>query len=89
MISGDPLSRAVRESHLFPPLVASMLSVAERTGQLEPALAKAAAYFQHELLLAAERLGRIIEPVVLGVLMALFMLIFFLPIYSSVATFGG
>lgn len=90
--AGEPLSNAVRESPFFPPLVSHLIGVGESTGQLEELLLKGSRYFQEDVLLTLEQLQRLLEPAILfclGVAVAIFLLVVFLPIYAIIGGIGG
>lgn len=92
VMGGEPLSRALEESRLFPSLVTMIVTVGEQTGKLDVVLAKASRFYDQEIALALRSVERLIEPVVLlmlGILMGIFILVFFLPIYSAIGSFPG
>lgn len=91
VIQGELLSQAVRETELFPRLVSQMIYIGETTGNMSFLLLKAAVYFQQEVATTAERVKQLIEPFILiflGIVVALFVLIFFVPIYAALSQFG-
>lgn len=60
---GTSLSRAVERSGVFPPLMADLVRVGERTGRMADALAKAAQRFDRQLSKQIDRLSMLIQPV--------------------------
>lgn len=77
---GETLSRPLKESPVFPPLVAQMIAIGEETGSLDYMLAKVAEFYDSELEYATERLKTLIEPV-----MILFLSIVVGSIVASIA----
>ena len=83
---GELLSEAFRRGKMFPELVGSMLSIAEKTGQLELLLTKTYSYLTIDIKYSLEKFRQSIGPMLillLGVVITFFILIFFLPIYSG------
>ena len=66
--NGKPLSKAISENDLFPPIVAQMLSVGEETGQTDTVLVKVADFYEEEVDVAIEGLSSIIEPVMIVIM---------------------
>lgn len=60
---GTSLSRALERSGVFPPLMADLVRVGERTGRMADALAKAAQRFDRQLTKQIDRLSMLIQPV--------------------------
>jgi len=74
--NGKSLSSAIeRETELFPPIVAQMLSVGEETGQTDTVLVKVAEFYEEEVDLSIEGLSAIIEPVMIVIMGAMVGLI--------------
>jgi len=66
--NGKPLSVAISNDPLFPPIVAQMLSVGEETGQTDTVLVKVADFYEEEVDVAIEGLSSIIEPVMIVIM---------------------
>lgn len=84
--NGSSISEALMQNERFPRLVGTMLMVAEKTGSFAPALQKGTSYFILEVETAMETIQSLITPIVLGILgilVAVFILIFFVPIYTA------
>lgn len=82
---GESLSAAFHNS--FPPLLIRMLSIAEKTGELDSALLNAVQFYERDILDAVERLHVLIEPIltlILGSILAWVMLSVLDPIYQLV-----
>jgi general secretion pathway protein F len=65
---GQSIAAPLRESGQFPPLVTHMIAIGEKTGELEPMLAKVADAFDQEVERTLEALTSILEPVMIVVL---------------------
>ncbi len=63
--SGDTLAAPMAAGKCFPPLLTEMVRVGEETGTLDQTLERAANFYEKEVSYTVERLGTIIEPVLL------------------------
>ncbi|MFA5177466.1 MAG: type II secretion system F family protein [Candidatus Omnitrophota bacterium] len=82
---GEPISRPLAKSGVFPPMVTRMISVGEQTGQLEKMLSKIADFYDEQVDTAASGLTSMIEPLViafLGVVIGGIVIALFLPIFK-------
>ena len=82
---GEPISRPLAKSGVFPPMVTRMISVGEQTGQLEKMLSKIADFYDAQVDAAASALTSMIEPLViafLGVVIGGIVIALFLPIFK-------
>jgi general secretion pathway protein F len=82
---GSDIATPLRESGYFPPLVSHMISIGERTGQLEDMLIRVADVYDNDVQTSVEGLTSLVEPliiVVLGVLALGIMLSILLPIFE-------
>ncbi len=68
IVIGQPLSRPVEESGLFPPMVYHMIRIGEETGNTEDMLAKLADYYDEEVEMAVQSLMAALEPMIIVVL---------------------
>ena len=71
IIIGQPLSRPLEQSGLFPPMVYHMTRIGEETGATEEMLAKQADYYEEEVESAVASLMAAMEPVIIIVLAAI------------------
>lgn len=88
--AGMRLSQPIHENHLFPPIVAHMVSVGEETGNLPILLEKLANYYDTEVEYSLTTFASLIEPVmifVLGGMVGFVLIAVFLPIYQLVSKF--
>ena len=86
---GATIAAPLQASGYFPPLVAHMISVGEKTGRLEEILLRVADHYDNEVRSSVEGLTSLVEPVII-VLMAVvvfgIMLAVLLPIFELNAT---
>ena len=59
---GEPISRPLAKSGVFPPMVTRMISVGEQTGQLEKMLSKIADFYDEQVDAAVTSLTSMMEP---------------------------
>lgn len=88
---GEPLSKPLSKSGVFPPMVCRMISVGEQTGQLEKMLSKIADFYDDQVDAAATALTSMIEPMViafLGVVIGGIVISLFLPIFKITELVG-
>lgn len=82
---GEPISRPLSKSGVFPPMVCRMIGVGEQTGQLEKMLSKIADFYDEQVDAATAALTSLIEPLVitfLGVVIGGIVISLFLPIFK-------
>lgn len=65
---GQPLSRPLQDSKLFPPMVYHMIRIGEETGNTEEMLDKLADYYEEEVEMATQTLMAALEPMIIVVL---------------------
>ena len=83
--SGSPLSSSLNKTNLFPPLVIQMITVGEKTGNLDAMLAKVADYYDEEVDNAVNNLTQMLEPaliVFLGIVVGTLVVAMYLPIFN-------
>ncbi len=66
--NGVALSKPLRMSGLFPPMVVHMVSIGEETGNLEDMLESIAEYYEEEVAEATEQMMAVMEPMIILVL---------------------
>lgn len=79
---GTPLTDAIRDSGIFPPLVIQMVLTGEKAGSLDEMLLEVTDYYEREIDYSISRLSSYIEPILtvaLGVMVVFFALAVFLP----------
>jgi type IV pilus assembly protein PilC len=80
----QPLAAA---SHVFPPMVTSMVSIGEETGALDTMLNKVADYYEREVDEAVDQLTAALEPIMivfLGAIVGLIVAGMFLPMFAII-----
>ena len=66
--NGVALSKPIKMSGLFPPMVVHMTSIGEETGNLEDMLENVAEYYEEEVAEATEQMMAVMEPLIIVVL---------------------
>ena len=66
--NGVSLSKPIKMSGLFPPMVTHMVSIGEETGELENMLENIAEYYEEEVAEATEQMMAVMEPLIIVVL---------------------
>ena len=82
---GEPISKPLSKSGVFPPMVTRMIGVGEQTGKLELMLTKIADFYDEQVDAATQALTSLIEPLViafLGVVIGGIVISLFLPIFK-------
>jgi len=82
---GEPISKPLARSGVFPVMVTRMIGVGEQTGQLEKMLSKIADFYDEQVDVAAGALTSLIEPLViafLGIVIGGIVIALFLPIFK-------
>jgi len=83
--NGEPISKPLAKSGVFPPMVTRMINVGEQTGQLEKMLSKIADFYDEQVDAATSALTSMIEPLViafLGIVIGGIVIALFLPIFK-------
>ncbi|WP_239077549.1 type II secretion system F family protein [Geobacter sp. SVR] len=91
ILNGSLISESLKEQEIFPNLVLRMISIGETSGTLDTQLRFLSGYYAKKLNDATESLGKLIEPLVMLVIGALFAVIIMglmLPIYDLVSKMG-
>lgn len=88
---GSRISDAIGKEKVFPTLVTRMIEVGESSGNLDKQFAHLSEHYLKKLDDVSQKIGTMIEPIVIGVIGSLFALIIMgllLPIYDLVAKIG-
>jgi len=86
---GAPLSESLQRTGEFPALLIDLVVVGEEIGDLPTALARAGERYDRELTRRSDRLGNLIQPVVILLLAALIGLLAYLMITAIFHTISG
>jgi type IV pilus assembly protein PilC len=65
---GEPMSKALMDHPVFPPLVTQMIAVGEETGALDTLLGKLAGFYEQEVQATVDALTALLEPLMIVVL---------------------
>lgn len=68
VMRGVPLSRPLKTSGLFPPMIIHMVSIGEETGSIETMLENVANYYEEDVQLATETMMTMMEPAIIMVM---------------------
>lgn len=82
---GESLSAPLAKSTVFPPMVTRMISIGEKSGQLEKMLSKIAEFYDDQVDAAVAGLTSIIEPLIigfLGIVVGFIVIALFMPILN-------
>lgn len=82
---GESIAAPLTKSGVFPPMVTRMISIGEKSGQLEKMLTKIAEFYDDQVDTAVNGLTSIIEPLIIGVLgivVGFIVIALFMPIIS-------
>lgn len=87
---GIGLSRSLRQSRIFPPMLSHMVGVGEETGSLDEMLSKTADFYDREVDLAIKNLTTAIEPIIMlfvGVIVAFIVAAIMIPMFNMGSAF--
>ena len=82
---GQPLSRPLRTSGIFPPMIVHMVGIGEETGNLEEMLDNVADYYDEEVTMATEQMTALLEPLVI-VFLAVIVVAIIAAVYAPMMT---
>lgn len=88
ILIGESISQSLKEENVFPPLLIRLVSVGETSGRLEEQLSFLNNHYTAYLQEYSNRLGKIIEPVMLGVIglfFAIVILSLLIPLYDLIS----
>ncbi len=92
IVNGEGISDSFNKAGIFPSFVVRMINVGEQSGTLTDQLTYIAEHYQNRLALLVSTIGKMIEPIVIVMAGAMFMVIvigLFLPIYDLISTVSG
>ena len=82
---GQTLSRPLKSSGLFPPMIVHMVGIGEETGNLEEMMDNVADYYDEEVTMATEQMTALLEPLVI-VFLAVIVVAIIAAVYSPMMT---
>jgi type IV pilus assembly protein PilC len=83
--AGGSISAPLRESAIFPAMVAQMMAVGEETGNLDTMLSKVADFYEDEVAAAVKALTSILEPlmiVIVGGIVGFIVIAMYMPMFK-------
>ena len=89
--AGSMISEALKKYKVFPPMVIRMIQIGETSGTLDEQFAYLSDYYLKKLDDVSEKLGKMIEPIVISVIGLIFAFIIvglLFPIYDLITTIG-
>jgi MSHA biogenesis protein MshG len=92
VLEGKALSEALLGKRMFPPLVIRMVAIGEASGNLEGTLGEIVRLYEREIRYMAKSMTTMIEPILtiaLGLMVLVFALGVFLPMWQSLRLFLG
>lgn len=84
---GEMLTRSLKKSKVFPPMVTQMITVGEETAQLDRMLSKIADFYDDEIEAALTNLSSVLEPLIiilLGVILGTILVALYMPLFDLV-----
>lgn len=91
IVSGNRIADALRKHKVFPSLVVRMVDIGETSGNLDDQFAFLSDYYFKRLDDVSQKMGKIIEPVliaVIGTMFAVIIISLMLPVYDMISTLG-
>lgn len=91
IMTGNPISESLKEENIFPSLVIRLINVGETSGRLGEQLDFLNRYYTSYLQEYSARLGKIIEPVMIGVIGLFFLIVIISllsPLYDLISKLG-
>jgi type IV pilus assembly protein PilC len=88
---GESIAAPLSKSGIFPPMVVRMISIGEKTGELEKMLAKISDFYEEQVDTAVGSLTSLIEPLIiafLGIVIGGIVICMFLPIVQITQLIG-
>jgi len=88
---GSRISDALKQHKIFPPMVVRMVNIGETSGNLDTQFSFLSEYYIKRLDDISERLGKMIEPIlisIVGIIFILMIMAVLLPVYDLVSKIG-
>jgi type IV pilus assembly protein PilC len=89
---GEPMTQALANYPVFPPMVTQMMAVGEETGALDELLLKVAMFYDDEVSRTVDALTSLLEPlliVVLGGAVGSMVISLYLPMFDIIKLVGN
>ncbi|MCS7203427.1 MAG: type II secretion system F family protein [Thermodesulfovibrio sp.] len=91
ILAGERISKSLKEQKIFPSLVIRLVDVGEASGRLEEQLGFLNTYYTNHLQEYSARLGKIIEPIMIGIIGLFFAIVIvslLSPLYDLITKLG-
>lgn len=91
VLAGSTISEAMQRERVFPPMLLRMVHIGENSGTLEKQFAFLSQHYVKKLEQISQRLGKMLEPIIiifLGILFAVIIIGLLLPIYDLISNVG-
>lgn len=86
---GVPLSRTIRDTVVFPPMVDSMIKIGEESGALDDILNRCADFYDEEVEVAIQKMTELLQPimiVIMAVIVGFIVISIALPMFDMMST---
>ncbi|MEA2282544.1 MAG: type pilus assembly protein PilC [Solirubrobacteraceae bacterium] len=83
--SGGSIAAPLKDTSIFPPMVAQMIAVGEETGNLDTMLSKVADFYEDEVAAAVKALTSILEPIMIvlvGAIVGFVVIAMYMPLFK-------
>ena len=83
--AGGSIATPLKDTPIFPPMVAQMIAVGEETGNLDRMLSKVADFYEDEVAAAIKALTSILEPVMIifvGAVVGFIVISMYMPLFK-------
>ena len=84
---GEMLTKSLKKSKVFPPMVTQMILVGEETAKLDQMLSKVADFYDDEIEATLANLSSILEPliiIILGFVIGTILIALYMPLFDLV-----
>lgn len=92
VLAGEPISRSLGDTRIFPPLVLRMVAIGEQSGQMTQALQKAATFYDREVPRQVKKFMAIVQPtltIFLGAAVGFAVFAAFMPMMKLLGALKG
>ena len=86
---GVPMSKAIRDMGMFPPMVDSMIKIGEESGDLDGILNKSADFYDEEVEVSLQKMTTMLEPIMtvfMAIIIGFIVISMAMPMFDMVNT---
>lgn len=86
---GIPLSKAIKDTNTFPPMVDSMVKIGEESGALDDILNRTADFYDEEVEVALQKMTEMLQPlmiIIMAIIVGFIVIAIALPMFDMVST---